>query len=151
MFIGCIFTVSNVFGVLKISEWIGKVMGPYIAPYLSGNIYIFLAGLCVLIYLIRFVLASQLAVMTIFTLFLTPFAIKAGIHPWVMGFTTFVAINVWVMMYQNAQYLVAFYGANGGEMVSHKQMVKLSVAYMVVSIIGLWASVPIWMMTGMIK
>lgn len=151
MFIGCIFTVSTVFGALKITEWTGKVMGPYIAPYLSGSIYVFLAGLCILIYLIRFVLASQLAVMTIFTLFLTPFAIKAGIHPWVMGFTAFVAINVWIMMYQNAQYLVAFYGANGGEMVTHKQMIKLSVAYMVVSIIGLWVSVPVWMMTGMIK
>ncbi len=151
MFIGCIFTISNVFSVLKITAWVGKIMGPHIAPFLSGNLYVFLAGLCILIYLIRFVLASQLAVMTIFTLFLTPFAIKVGIHPWVMGFTTFVAINVWVMMYQNAQYLVAFYGANGGDMVSHKQMVKLSVAYMVVSIIGLCVSVPVWMMTGMIK
>lgn len=151
VFIGCIFGISGVFEVLKINSWVGKVMAPYVAPLLEGNIFVFLAALCIVIYLVRFVIASQLAVFTIFTIFLTPFAIKAGINPWVMGFASFVAINVWIFMYQNAQYLVAFFGSAGGEMVSHNQNVKLCVAYMIISIIGLWVSVPVWQLTGMIR
>ncbi len=151
MFIGCIFAVSGVFSALKITGWIGKVLGPQVAPLLAGNLYLFLAVLCVIIYLVRFVLASQLAVITIFTLLLTPLALKEGISPWIMGFASFVAINVWILMYQNAQYLVAFFGAAGGEMVSHRQMVKLCVAYMIISVIGLLISIPVWKLTGMIQ
>ncbi|HWR05738.1 SLC13 family permease [Sporomusa sp.] len=151
MFIGCIFAVSGVFSALKITGWIGKVLGPHVAPLLAGNIYLFLAVLCIVIYLVRFVLASQLAVITIFTLLLTPLALKEGISPWIMGFTSFVAINVWILMYQNAQYLVAFFGAAGGEMVNHRQMIKLCVAYMIISIIGLLVSIPFWKLTGLIQ
>ena len=70
-------------------------------------------------------------------------------NPWVPAFTVFVAGNCWYVPYQNASFLVTYY-ATGGDMVTHGQTVKLAIVYMIATVIGLWASVPIWKMTGML-
>lgn len=151
VFMGGILNLSVVFPMLKIDKWIGDLMGAYVVPVISQNILVFFTVMCVVIYVIRYVLASQLATITIFTLLLSPFAVKAGISPWIIAFTSYVAINVWTVMYQNIQYVTAFYLSGNGELVSHKQMIKLSVAYMVISLIGIMVSVPVWKLTGLIK
>lgn len=151
IFMGGILNLSTIFPMLKIDKWIGSLIGPYVVPLLSQNIFIFFALICVLIALLRFVLASQLATITIFTLLLTPVAIQAGINPWIMAFMSYVAINVWFVMYQNIQYATSYYLSANGEMVEHKQMIKLSIAYVIVTIIGLCVSVPVWKMTGLIQ
>ena len=151
IFMGGILNLSVVFPALKIDKWVGDNLGPYVVPLLSQNFFIFLALLCIIIYAVRFVIASQLACITIFTLLLTPFAINAGINPWIMAFTCYVAINVWMVMYQNVQYVTAFYLAGNGEMVTHKQMLKLTFAYMAISVAGLMVSIPVWKLMGMIK
>ncbi len=150
VFIGCIYGLGGVFKVIGLTDYIGGMVGPYIIPMISGNIVLFLIGLAVLIYLARFLMASQLAMFSIITVLLAPLAIEAGIHPWIIGFASFVSVNVWIFMYQNAQYLVALFGADGGEMVDHKQNIKLCLVYMVISIIGLIISIPFWKLTGMI-
>jgi DASS family divalent anion:Na+ symporter len=61
-----------------------------------------------------------------------------------------VAGNTWTVFYQNAPYVTAYY-AVGGDMVNHGQIAKLSVAYMVISIIGLLICVPFWQLMGLIK
>ena len=151
IFMGGILNLSVVFPILKIDKWIGDTMGPYVVPLLSQNILLFFVAICAIIYILRYVLVSQLATITIFTLLLTPFALRAGISPWIMAFTAYVAINVWTVMYQNIQYVTAFYLAANGELVTHRQMVKLSVAYMIISIIGLLVSIPVWKLTGLIR
>ena len=151
VFVGCILNISAVFKETGVDKWISQAVGPYIVPLLSENIFVFFIILSVAIYLIRLVIASQFATITIFMILLLPLLGAAGINPWVMVFVCLVAINVWLFMYQNVQYLVAFFAAAKGEMVSHKQMVKLSIAYMVISIIGLVVSIPVWKMTGLLK
>ncbi len=149
-FVGFTFTLGPVFKALNIEKWVAGVCGPYIEPLMGGNIFFFLLVLCAFISVVRVFLVGQTAVLTIFTVFLTPFAIKVGINPWVCGFAIFAAMNVFYVMYQSSQYITAFY-ATGGEMVTHRQVLKLCVAYMVISLIGLFVSVPVWMMTGLIK
>jgi hypothetical protein len=67
---------------------------------------------------------------------LTPLAIQVGMSPWIIAIVVFTAGNTWTLFFQNTPYVVAFY-ATGGDFVNHNQMVKLSVAYMVISIVGL--------------
>ncbi|WP_371374216.1 SLC13 family permease [Sporomusa aerivorans] len=150
VFIGALINVSGVFKTLKIDAWIGKVLAPYLSPLVSGNIFLFIILLCLIIYVVRVVLVSQLATAAILILVLTPFSIQAGINPWVTAFVIFVAVNVWYTFYQNASFLVAYY-ATGGDMVEHKHTVKMCVVYMAVSLLGLLISVPVWKMTGLIR
>jgi DASS family divalent anion:Na+ symporter len=150
LFVGFTFTIGSVFKALNIETWVAKACGPYIEPLMGGNIFIFLAVLAAFISAIRLFLVGQTAVLTIFTIFLTPFALKVGLNPWVCGFAIFTSMNVFYVMYQSSQYITAFY-ATGGEMVTHRQVLKLCCAYMAVNLIGLFVSVPVWMMTGLIK
>jgi len=151
IFIGCIFAVATVFKTILLTSYIGKIITPYLAPMMQGNLVLFIILLSLLIYVVRFLMASQLAMFTIVTVILGPIAMKMGIHPWVIGFSAYVAVNVWIFMYQNAQYLVALFAADGGEMVTHNQNIKLSIAYMIISIIGLVISIPFWKLIGFIQ
>lgn len=150
IFLGGLFNIPVIFSSLKINAWIGKVFGPYIVPLVSGNIFVFIAVLCLVVYLVRLFLVSQTAAIAILVILLTPFSIQAGINPWVTGFIVFVAVNVWYVPYQNASFLVSYY-ATGGDMVTHGQTVKIAVIYMLATILGLMISVPIWKMTGLIQ
>jgi hypothetical protein len=49
----------------------------------------------------------------------------------------------------NSYYLLSFYGT-GGEMVEHRQMIKLSFAYAMIAIVGFLVSVPYWRLLGLI-
>lgn len=150
IFLGALIGISRVFADLKIDRWLSTVFGPYLSPLVSGNIFVFFIALSVFIYVVRVFLVSQLAAIAMFVIVLTPVSIKAGISPWVTAFVVFVAVNVWYVFYHNASFLVGYY-ATGGDMVEHKQTVKLCLAYMAASILGIMISVPVWMMTGLIK
>ena len=151
VFVGCILNISEVFKSTGIDKWIGRAIGPYLVPLLSESIFLFIIALSIAMYLIRFLMASQMAAMIVFMILLLPLVGAAGINPWVVAFASFVSVNVWLFMYQNVQYLIAFFAADSGQMVSHKQMIKLCFAYMIISIIGLLVSIPVWRLTGLLK
>lgn len=142
MFIGGIINLGIAIPALKIDEWISKAAGPFIAPILA-NLYLFIIVLCLAMYLIRFLLVSFTATTAIFTVLLTPFAMQAGINPWIIAFTVYVSTNIWFAFYQNSTFITAFYAVNG-EMVTHRQMFPLAVAYSAISIIALLLSIPLW-------
>lgn len=148
LFIGVLIGISSAFKVLTIDKITSAFLGGYLQPLIDYNIFIFILLASCLVYVVRFILPSQVAGVTIFTLLLVPFAVQAGIHPWIMGFLAYVSGNIFVVMYQNVTYVTAFYAANNGEMVAHKDMLILAFTYLVVSILGLWVSVPIWKMMG---
>lgn len=147
IFMAGIFNLATVFPYLQIDKWIATLIGPYISLLLA-NVYIFIIFMAVSQYLIRFVLISQAATLTIFVVLITPLAIQAGINPWVPAIITLVSVNVWNVIYQNTTFLAAFYAAE--DLVNFKQMVPLSIAYMALSIVGLIACVPLWKVLGLI-
>ena len=111
-----------------------------------SNIWLYILVGSIAIYLVRFFIVSMIATFTIFTVIVTPFAVSAGVNPFVTAFVILCAVNVFHMFYQNSTYLAGYYAA--GDMVAHNKMIRLSVAYMIISIIGLLACVPIWQMNG---
>ncbi len=127
----------------------GNNLAPYISP-LFRDPYLFVVGFSIFIYVLRFFILSQTATIAIFMVMLGPLAVQSGISPWVVGMVVYVAGNTWTVFYQNAPYVAAFY-AVGGDMVNHGQIAKMSVAYMIISIIGLLACVPLWQMLGLVR
>ncbi len=148
IFIGGIINLGSVLPALKIDKWIADACSPVITPLIS-NIYLFIIVLAVAIYAIRYLLVSFTATTAIFTVLFVPFAVRAGINPWVTGFAVWTSTQLWNVFYQNSTFLTSFY-AVGGEMVTHKQMARLSYAFMGVSLIGLLASVPLWRYLGLV-
>ena len=146
-FVGGIVNLASVLPAVKVDKWIGNILGPYIAPLIS-NMYLFIVVSAIVLYLIRFVLVSQVAAMTIFVMMVTPFALQIGVNPWVPAVIAMTSIFVWNVIYQNTPFLVGFYAADG--MVSFKQMVKMSIAYMIISVLGLLACVPVWKFLGLV-
>lgn len=105
-------------------------------------------ALAVAVLVCRLVIISMLATSVIFTIVLSPLVITHGMHPWIIAFVSFAASNIWFFFFQNSFYLLSFY-AVGGEMVEHRQMIKLSIAYAVIAMVGFLVSVPYWRMLGL--
>jgi DASS family divalent anion:Na+ symporter len=149
MYIGCILNIGSVFQVLKIDLWLGHALEPIVSSFLA-NIYLFLMALALTVFAARLLIVSMTATAVIFTIVFTPLVVAHGIHPWIIAFVSFASANIWFLFYMNGFYLLAFYGT-GGEMVEHRKMVKLSVAYAVIAISGFLVSVPYWRVMGLIR
>lgn len=147
IFIGGIINLASVFPALNIDKWIASMIGPYIAP-LTSNIYLFVIVTVIVIYLVRFIIVSQVATLTIFTVLMTPFAIQAGISPFIPAFIILCSVNVWNVIYQNSTFLAAFYASDG--MVDFPDTIRMSVAYMAISLTGMLANIPVWKFLGLV-
>ena len=148
VFIGGIINLGMVVPALKLDKWIADVAGPMIAP-LMANMYLFVIIFSIAIYLVRYIIVSFTASTAIFTVLMTPFALKAGVNPWVTGFLTYTASQLWNAFYNNSTFLTSYYAVKG-EMVTHKQMKKLSYAFCVISIICMLLSIPLWKFLGLV-
>lgn len=148
IFIGVIFNLGSVLPYLNIDKWIGDTIGYIIIPVMA-NPYLLILVLTITIYIARFILVSMAATITIFLAVLVPFAIQAGINPWIIAFIILTSINIWLAHYQNSTYLTAYY-ATDGVMVKHSQMAKMSLIYMLLSLLGLFLSIPYWKLLGLI-
>ena len=122
-------------------------MGPYILPFTTDP-YLFVAAMAIFVYLVRFIIISCMTCFTVFSIILMPFAANAGYNPFIVPFTILVSMQVYTVVYQNVIYLAAL--AASGPMCEYKNTVKGSVAYMVICLIGLLASVPFWRMLGIV-
>ncbi|MGE5380153.1 MAG: SLC13 family permease [Methylocystaceae bacterium] len=148
VFIGAILNLSLVFEQLGINSWLLSIFSPMISRF-SSNIYIFIIVLAIITYLVRMIIVSEMAYISIFMVFLIPLASKAGINPWVVGAIVYCSVNPWIVPYQNAVLYTAHY-ASGGDVVQLKHLSPLSVIYMAGSIVALIISVPFWHLLGIL-
>ena len=146
--IATILSIAGLFNPLGISKWTASIVAPFFAPFI-GNLYLFLIVVAVVIYVVRFAIISTMAVFVVFSLLLMPMAINAGYNPWIIPFAVFASVQVWNTYYQNTIYIGIL--AASGDMCLHKNTIKASVMYMVLSILGLLVSIPVWQMLGLVK
>ena len=146
--LGAIIGLGSVIPALKIDKWIGQVLGPILTPFVA-NIAIFAVCLSITVYLVRFILVSQTSTVAVMIIVFLPLAIQHNINPWIVAFIIYCASNVWNTFYQSPAWLAGYY-ATGGEMVTHRQMIKLSVSYMIVSVLGILISIPVWRFMGLL-
>ena len=103
---------------------------------------------CVLVItVVRFAFVSQTALMTIFTVACAPFAIAAGMHPFIPGFIALVTVNVYNASYNNGTYITAMAAADG--MVQYGPTSKMSWVYTLACIVGCICCVPMWKAFGL--
>jgi hypothetical protein len=73
----------------------------------------------------------------------------AGIDPWIIGLIALMACNGFFLPYQSTTYLALYHGTNG-RLFSHGQARPMAVAYGLVTLVALCASVPIWRAMGLL-
>ncbi|MEG0127140.1 MAG: anion permease, partial [Clostridia bacterium] len=147
--IGGIQAIAGMLSAHKISTWISATIGPIVAPLIS-NAFVMVLLVIVVVYLLRYVVISQVATATIAFAIFGGLAAVAGINSFfILGFVIYVSGQIWTTPFNNTAEMAARAITND-EMVEHKDTVKMSYAYMVINIIALCASVPLWMALGYI-
>jgi anion transporter len=144
---GMLASMSEVFSLTGLDKWIaGSVSG------LIGNLatvpVLFVAALTLLCFAVSFVLRWQAAAPLI-TIALAPVAETAGIHPFVVGLVALIACNGFFLPYQSTTYLAMYHGS-AGKLFTHAQARAAALAYGVVTLLALCASVIAWRAMGLL-
>lgn len=142
IFICAVLNLTPVFETLHINEWIVAMFSP-LMQQLTGNPYLFILGIALITVIVRFVIISEMAFISIFMVFLVPLVMQAGINPWVAGMVIYVMVTPWFVFYQNSLYVAAHYSTDG-EMVKFSDMSIFCTAYLFNSLLALLISVPYW-------
>lgn len=145
---GGIISMANMFTDVGIADWLGAALAPHVQP-LAANRWLFIPAMCVIVYLARYVIISQIACVTVFYMIFGSAAIAAGINPWIVAFVTMTAAQTFNVRFQHAAF-VAAEGVMKEDFVEHRDVAKMSYAYMFINLIGLGASVVLWHLQGMI-
>lgn len=146
IFIGCSTGLGTVFSKSGITDWVSTSFAPYLQP-IFNNIFVMIVASVVIISVVRYAFVSQTALMTIFTVAAAPFAIAAGIHPFVPGFIALVTVNVFNTSYHNGTFITTMAAAD--QMIEFKNVRKMSYVYMLACIVGLICCIPMWKLAGL--
>lgn len=149
IFVGCFLSITNVFPALKINEAISFYLGDKLSFVVSSP-YILVVAMCLLVYILRTILVSNTACVTLLTVLLMPLCIEKGIHPFILIFVGYAAANIWVFSYQNSPTIMSL-AATDNKFVTHQELVPASLYYMVFCVIASLASVPFWKLLGLIR
>ena len=148
VFIGCIISLGDVFKATGVNDYIRDMLAPVIIPLLD-NIWVFIPLFCIVIFAMRYVVASWVAAMTIVIVPLLPFCGELGIHPFVIVFISYVCVQTWNTIYQSSPYIAAQV-STGQHLGNHSMMRKYSWVYMVLCIIGLMITAFWWKFIGLL-
>lgn len=149
VFIGGLLGMANLMTSLGWSAFIAKLLGPAFVPIVS-NPWIFVPFLCVFTYILRFVVIEQVTSLVITFAIFSPLMQQAGMSPFILVFVQFMAAMVWNVPYQNPYPLTTLQIA-GGKYVTFAEFRKSSYAYMVICLIGMTVSIPLWQILGFIR
>lgn len=145
---GGIICLANMFTSLGIADWLGTALAPYVQP-LAANRWLFIPAMCAIVYAARYLIISQTACLTIFYMVFGAAAIAVGINPWIVAFVIMTAAQTFNVKFQHAAYIAAE-GVMNDDFVEHRDVRKVSYAYMLINIAGLGISAVWWHLQGMI-
>ena len=149
LFVAMLLAVAYEMSATGMSAWISTLLGPVLAPML-GSPWIFVPALCIITYLVRFVVVSNLATLTIMFAIFGPLMPAAGMSLFVLAFVQYMCGSAWNVKYQNVLPLTPL-AAAGGKYVTFNEFRYGSYAFMVMCLIGMTASIPVWQLMGLIK
>lgn len=144
LLVGAVLNMGDVFGATGISKWLLTLIEP-ILSYINNPFLIVIIVFAIAI-VMRLMIASQAAVLTLLTSVFAPILISLGIHPAVAGFVIYAAVLCWTVVYQNTTCLAAL-EAMGGT-VSHKKTVPAAIAYLLISLVACLLSILYWKLLG---
>lgn len=146
IFIGCAVSLSTVLPAVGVTDWLVAVVGPYTELFFS-NPFLMITGLAVLTLVVRFLILSEIGYLSVFTAFLFPLAIAAGVNPWIVGFIMNAFVIAWFLPYQSSVYLTAIHSAGEG-WVTEKSTTAYCVVYCAIALVACYLSYFAWMAMG---
>ncbi len=148
LFIGMLLSIASAMSSLGVSAWLSKILGPVLSP-MMGSPWVFIPLLCILVFLMRFVIVSNLANIAILLAIFGPLMEPAGMSMFVLIFVAFNCGSMWNVAYQNPLPLAAL-AAGGGKYVTFNEFRYGSYAYMIMCVVAMMASIPLWKAMGFI-
>jgi hypothetical protein len=139
--------MSDVFSDTQLDKWLAGIATQLVGG-LAGTAVLFVAALTLLCFALSLVMRWQAAA-PLLTISLAPVGASAGIDPWIIGMIALMACNGFFLPYQSTTYLALYHGTNG-RLFTHGQARAMAVAYGVVTLLALCASVPIWRGLGLL-
>jgi di/tricarboxylate transporter len=143
---GILTSMSDVFADTGLDKWLAGLATQSVGGLASTPI-LFVAALAVLCYVVTLVMRWQAAA-PLLTISLAPVGAAAGIDPWIIGLIALMACNGFFLPYQSTTYLALYHGTNG-RLFRHDQARPAALAYGVITVIALCASVPVWHLMGL--
>jgi CRP-like cAMP-binding protein/di/tricarboxylate transporter len=144
---GTLASLSAVCTGAGVDRWVAGMVASTVQD-LGRAPVLFVAALTVVCFAVSLLLRWQAAA-PLLTIALAPVAASAGINPFVVGLVTVIACNGFLLPYQSTTYLALYHGT-GGRTFTHRQARPAAVAYVVVTLLALCASVPLWRAMGLL-
>lgn len=146
IFVGGVLSVAGLMQSLGVSTWLAGILGPVFAPILSSP-WIFVPALCIITYLLRFVIVSQSCSMAVMLAIFGPLLPTYGISTFVLVFVSWVSGTCWNVAYQNPATTGLIKMCD--KALDYGTAAKGSYAYCIINLIAMICSVPLWMAMGM--
>jgi len=147
-----VFLAGFILGILTLcsttgfTNWVGGIITPILGP-LASNIYIMVPIICISAYILRsFVVSQNTTTIIIYSAF-APIVLTAGGNPWFVVFCAYASTCVWNVKFTSVAYIQA--EAFAGGFIEHKDVIPSSIAFMVINLIAMLASIPIWQLMGL--
>lgn len=147
IFIGTVYTLASMLSKLGWSSYIAKVLTPVLGG-IASNIWLLVPVICVVTYLLRTVVVSQTAAITIIWAIFGSIGASYGIGAFPILFTGYLSTLVWHYAGNNVT-TATCEAATNGKMVEFKDTFQMNVVYMVINLIACMASIPVWKILGM--
>lgn len=142
IFIGGLLGIANLMQTTGVSVWLASLLSGIFAPIMSSP-YIFVPCLCIIVYILRYAVVSQTCMLTITVAVFGPLLAEHGISLFVLVFVEWLCGTYWNTSYGNPA-VVGFVRLTGENKISFKGAREASYAYMVINLIAMTASVPLW-------
>lgn len=146
VFVGCLLSISSFMSTTKAGAWIGTLIGPLIAPIASSP-WILVPALCIITFIMRFAIDQLVWVAIVMAIF-TPFMAQYHISAFVIVFVSFISGMVWNVVWQNPA-VVGIEKVAGDKYVTYEDSRLVSVLFMVICLIGMTVSIPVWQALGL--
>lgn len=144
---GMLASIAVVFRATQVDRWFAQSLAGVVGD-LAGEPVVFIAALTVLCFAVSFFLRWPAAAPLI-TIAIGPVASTAGISALVVGLVAVIACNGFFLPYQSTHYLAMYHGTGEG-LFSHAQARPIALAYGVVTLVAMCASVPAWRAMGLL-
>lgn len=147
LFMGVALNMGEVFSLLGISRWLLSLAQPVLSA--SGSPFVLLLLVFCISLAMRFVIASQTAVLTLLTSLLLPVALAANIHPIIPGLVVYATVSCWLATYQNPTYMAALESMDGS--IQHQNTLRAAALYLLLALLAVLVSIPYWSLLGYIQ
>ncbi|MFZ5817406.1 MAG: SLC13 family permease [Bacillota bacterium] len=128
---------------VHLAQWVGVLLQP-----VAHSPILFLAGVSLLMLLVRLAIPIQQAVL-LMVISLLPMTMELGYSPFVIVLVVLAMSNSWILPQQNQMYLTVYSGTEE-RCFSHKQVRTLALVQAAFGILAVLVSVPYWQLLGLL-